>query len=321
MNATTTFKSMLILGILLISAESFSQETADTSAKFGNTVVQEDQNSILTDNTTDDLNLYKKPKPTPPWFVRRFKLTAGAFFPVNNTKIEVGNRDGSFGTEIDFEDDLGFKKSTVTFLGNFQWRASRRSRFDLGFFHLDRTTTKQLQKTIEFGDNTYPVNATVSSYFKVDIYQFSYGYAFFLGPKYELGLQLGVHTLATGVGINLLGETAGVGYNDKFDFTAPLPDIGIWGGYAFTDKLALNGNVNYFSIKVNDIDGKIVSYNLSMMYQVIPDLSLALGYTGMNFTVDVVKTRTEGFLKWGYNGPTITASYAFGKRKPFETRQ
>jgi hypothetical protein len=57
------------------------------------------------------------------------------------------------------------------------------------------------------------------------------------------------------------------------------------------------------------------------MYHVLPDLSLALGYTGMNFTVDVVKTKMEGFLKWGYNGPTITASYCFGKPRPFETQQ
>lgn len=319
MKVSITFKSILILWIVCIPGKSFSQDTADSSARFGYITAQDGNDSISLANGSDDLNLYKRPKPTPPWFVRRFKLTAGVFFPVNNTKIEVGNSDGSRGTQIDFEDDLGFKKSTTTFLGNFQWRASRRSRFDLGYFHLDRNTSRTLQKTIEFGDHTYPVNATVSSYFKVDIYQFSYGYAFLLGPKYELGLQLGIHTLGTAVGINLIGETAGVGYNDKFDFTAPLPDIGIWGGYAFTDKLALNGNVNYFSIKVNDFDGKIVSYNLSLMYQVIPDLSFALGYSGMNFTVDVVKDKMEGFLKWGYNGPTLTASYSFGKRRPFET--
>lgn len=320
MRVIIPFKIIFILSVLLIPKKSFSQDIADASTEISG-IIRQGNDSITVENSLEDLNLYKRPKPTPPWFVRRFKLTAGAFFPVNNTKIEIGNSDGSKGTEIDFEDDLGFKKSTITFLGNFQWRASRRSRFDLGYFHLDRTTSRTLQKTIEFGDHTYPVNATVSSYFKVDIYQFSYGYAFLLGPKYELGLQIGIHTLGTGVGINLIGETAGVGYNDKFDFTAPLPDIGIWGGYAFTDKLALNGNVNYFSIKVNDFTGKIVSYNLSFMYQVIPDLSLALGYTGMNFTVDVVKTRMEGFLKWGYNGPTITASYSFGKRKPFETPQ
>lgn len=317
MNAAITFKRLFILWILLMPLKIFSQDSADSSVQSGYAAGHLEKDSFTIGNVVDELNLYKRPKPTPPWFVRRFKSTAGAFFPVNNTKIEIGNSDGSRGTEIDFEDDLGFKKSTVTFMGNFQWRASRRSRFDLGFFHLDRTTSRQLQKTIEFGDHTYPVNATVSSYFKVDIYQFSYGYAFLLGPKYELGLQLGIHTLSTGVGIGLAGQTAGVSYNDDFDFTAPLPDIGIWGGYAFTEKLALNGNVNYFSIKVNDFTGKIVSYNLSLMYQIIPDLSMALGYTGMNFTVDVVKTNMDGYLKWGYNGPTITASYSFGKRKPF----
>ena len=66
-------------------------------------------------------------KPSPPWWVERFKVTAGMFFPVNNTSVKVGSPDGEFGTTIDFEDNLGFSKHTFTFLGDFQWRASRRS--------------------------------------------------------------------------------------------------------------------------------------------------------------------------------------------------
>jgi hypothetical protein len=307
---------------LLLSGMCFAQkdETALISVVTEKHIENKESN-LSTERDFEDLNLSKKIKPSPPWFVRRLKVSAGLFIPVNGTKIEVGSRDDSFGTEIDFEDDLGFQKTSTTFLGSLQWRASRRSRFDLGYFYLDRSTTHQLQKTIEFGDHTYPVNATVHSYFKINMYLFSYGYAFFLKPKYELGLMIGTHTLATDIGIDLVGETAQASYKDKFNFTAPLPDLGIWGGYSFADKFVLNGNLNYFSLKVNDFKGKIVSYNVSVMYQVLPDLDIALGYSGMNFTVDVVKNRLDGYLKWGYNGPSLTASYAFGKKKPFEAKQ
>lgn len=54
------------------------------------------------------------------------------------------------------------------------------------------------------------------------------------------------------------------------------------------------------------------------MYEVIPNLDLALGYTGLNFKVDVEKERLQGYFKWGYNGPSLTVSYSFGKKKPFE---
>ncbi|WP_347049308.1 hypothetical protein [Flavobacterium olei] len=318
MNYKVTITNALILATILLSVKTFSQDLRESTTASIPAAIQ--NNSIQTDSLnieTDDLEFYKKPKPTPPWFVRRFKITAGVFIPVNGTNVRVGSDANSEGTEIDFEDNLGFKKATTTFLGNLQWRASRRSRFDLGYFHLDRSTTHQLQKTLEFGDHTYPVNATVDSYFKINMYLFSYGYAFFLKPKYELGLMIGTHTLATDIGIGLTAQNAELNYNDKFNFTAPLPDLGIWGGYAFTDKFVINGNLNYFSLKVNDFKGKIISYNLSVMYQLLPDLDLALGYSGMNFTIDVVKDKLDGHIKWGYNGPLFTVSYAFGSRKPF----
>lgn len=305
--------SILLIAVLLIQNLTFSQETASLTDN-----TYSSQNIFSLENNNADDNLYKRPKPVPPWFARRIKVTAGLFIPVNNTKIEVGNQSGTFGTTIDFEDDLGFRKSSSTFLSDIQWRASRRSRFDLSFFHLERTTSYQLKKEIEFGDHTYPVDASVNSFFENNIYRFSYGYAFLLNPKYELGLMIGAHILRSNVGISLIGATAQLGYKDDFDFTAPLPDLGIWGGYAFTDKLALTGNVSYLSLKINDVSGKIISYNLSVMYEVIPNLDLALGYTGLNFDVDVQKKRLQGYFKWGYNGPSLTVSYAFGKRHPFE---
>ncbi|MHC0444679.1 hypothetical protein [Flavobacterium phragmitis] len=304
----------LLIGVWLLPFKTAAQQTdhlADSSSFYLS------ENNISVQSKADDY-LYQRTKPVPPWFARRIKATVGLFIPVNNTTIEVGSQNGTFGTEIDFEDDLGFRKSSSTFLSDIQWRASRRSRFDLSYFHLKRTTSYQLKRDIEFGDHTYPVDASVHSFFETSIYRFSYGYALLLDPKYELGLMIGAHILRSDVGISLAGATAELGYNDGFDFTAPLPDVGIWGGYAFTDKLALTGNVSYLSLKINDISGKIISYNLSVLYQVIPNLELALGYTGLNFKVDAQKERLQGYFKWGYNGPSLTVSYSFGPRHPFQ---
>src|SRR4051794_19988860 len=51
-----------------------------------------------------------------PWFVERFKIFAGVLFPLSNTSIEVSSHNGDVGTDIDFEDDLGLKRNTETFL-------------------------------------------------------------------------------------------------------------------------------------------------------------------------------------------------------------
>ncbi|MBN9296046.1 MAG: hypothetical protein J0I41_03495 [Filimonas sp.] len=257
---------------------------------------------------------HKHVKPTPPWYVERFRVSAGAFFPINNTQIEVGNQAGTFGTTIDLEDDLGFKKNTSTFLGDAQWRASRRSRFDLSYYHIDRNSTHTLQRDIEFKDHTYPVNATIDAFFNTDIYKFTYGYALLSNPKYELGLTIGAHIVKASVGIGFNGATTSLNYSDDFGFTAPLPDLGIWGGYVIAPKWAINAEASYLSVTIDNITGRIVSYNAMVLYNPIRHLSFSAGYTGLNFKVNASKNNAQGYFKWGYNGPSIAASYSFGKK-------
>jgi hypothetical protein len=288
--------------VCFISISTQAQTTAEIPVEKSLPNLQNDLDTPPQDYDPEDL----------PWHARRFKVTAGVFFPTNNTEVEVGSNNGNFGNLIDFEKDLGFSKNTTSFAGAFEWRISRRSRLGAEYFYLKRTATKTLQKDIEFGDHTYPINATVSAFLDNQIYRITYGYAFISKPTYEIGALIGAHIMLADVGLRLEGATAQAEYRDNFDFTAPLPDLGLWSEIVLAKKWGLYVNANYFALKINDIDGRILSYNLSVLYNVYKNLSLTAGYTGLNIRVDVEKERLNGFFKWGYNGPTITATYAFG---------
>jgi len=251
---------------------------------------------------------------TAPWFVQRFKVSAGLFIPVNNTNIQVGLTGTVRGTEIDFEDDLGFNKTSVTFLGDLQWRASRRSRFDFSYYFINRKSTHTLDRDLIFGEDTFHVNNEVSSFFNTPIFRISYGYALLARPKFEAGLLVGVHVVGTKVGMSLSGAVSGERSTD-FNVTAPLPDFGIWGGYEFSKHFALNAEADYFALTINDITGKIVAYDISLTYRILESFRVALGYSGLDCKVDAVKDNLTGNFKWGYNGPVITATYTFGRKK------
>ncbi|KRD09102.1 hypothetical protein ASE21_14735 [Flavobacterium sp. Root901] len=295
---------LLIIPFSYLSAN--AQTTAEITAE--NPVMNAKNNSDELQNyIAEDL----------PWRGRRFKVTAGAFFPFNNTEVEVNGTNGNIGTDIDFERDLGFQSNTVSFFGAFEWRASRRSRFNLEYFYLKRNSEKILQKEIEFQDHTYPVDARISAFMNNEIIRFAYGYAIVSKPKYELGLLIGAHVMLADVGIRFVANTAEAEYHDNVDFTAPLPDIGIWGEFVLGKKVGLYANVNYFALKINDIDGRIISYNLSILYNVYKDFSLTAGYTGLNFRLDATRPRLDGYFKWGYNGPSLAATYSFGNHVKF----
>jgi hypothetical protein len=281
---------------------------------FSFTGVMAQENTIVTD-TTAVLTAVEKQETTGPlefWHGRRFRVFAGLYAPLNNTKIRVGSENGDYGTTIDLEDDLGFSDYTFSAVAGIQWRISRRSRLDFEHFYINRKSTRTLDKEIEFRDHTYPVYAKVTAFFDTNISRLAYGYAFVSRPKYEIGALVGAHVIFGDIGLNLDTSIGEAQVSDNFNFTAPLPDFGLWSEIVLTPKLGLNVNVNYLAIKVNDFEGRLISYNLSVLWNIYRDLSFTLGYTGLNFRVDMEKERVNGYFKWGYNGPMLTACYSFG---------
>ena len=266
---------------------------------------------VITQGYSQDSTQLKKS----PWFVQRFKVSAGLFIPVNNTNIQVSvNGSSTDGTEIDFEDDLGFEKVTPTLLGDFQWRASRRSRFDFSYYLVNRKATHELDRDIIFGEDTFKTNSNVHSFFNTGIYRVSYGYALLSKSKFEAGLLVGVHIVGLKAGINFNGDNLNGALSTDYKLTAPLPDFGIWGGYEFSKRFAVNMEADFLSLTVNNITGSIVAYNFVLSYRILEPLHVALGYSGLNFKVDAVKDNLSAHLKWGYNGPSLTATYSFGNK-------
>ena len=256
----------------------------------------------------------KKDSLVAPWWVEKFRLTLGMFVPVNDLKVQVGANGSVAGTDIDFQKDLGFGSTSATFLANAQWRISRRSRINLSYYDIRRSSTHTLQKDITFDSTTYNANTAVNAYFNTAIYQFSYGYAILVRPTYELGLSIGAHTVGGTTGIAVNNANAGSPKSNDFGFTAPLPDLGIWGGYAFSNRFAANLDFSYLSLTVDNTNGRIISYNVILCYKLIPQLDISLAYTGLNFSVKATKKDVTGSFKWGYNGPSLGVTFSFGEK-------
>jgi len=243
-----------------------------------------------------------------PWWVEKFRVSAGFFKSFTNSSIQVGVTGSAKGTPIDFEKDFGTGADFSTFLTNFQWRISRRSRINFGYFNMKRSASTTLHKDIIFDSVTYAANSKVDAFFNTSIYQFSYGYAVVMKPTYEIGLSIGTHTIGTKIGITSNGSNA----SNNFGLTAPLPDLGIWGGYAFNKRFAANLDFSYLSLTFNKVYGRVIAYNLLFSYLLTQQFYLSLAYTGLNFKVKKSKGDLNGNFSWGYNGPTIVASFSFG---------
>ncbi|WP_053990163.1 hypothetical protein [Mangrovimonas sp. TPBH4] len=282
---------------------------------FGSLYAQEEPDLMGLDSTVDapEQALYTDQSVAyPDWRLKRFKISAGLFFPWNDTEVRVGSTNfDDFGTTINLEDDLGFEKTTFSFFANAEWRISRRSRLALDFFYLNRKSTYTLEEEIEFGDNVYPVDANLEAYFNMNIYRLYYSYTIFAKPKYEIGALIGAHVLFTDVGIKADSGNVEAELNDSFDFIAPVPDIGVWFDILLSQRFSLYTNINYLGLTIDNIKGRIFSSNATLAYQLYKGLSLKAGFTSLDIKVETTRKHLDGYFKWGYNGPTFTVNYAF----------
>ncbi len=234
----------------------------------------------------DSASLYKDSasagKIVLPWFVERFKLSAGAFYVVNKTNVLVHLHDAE-GTDVNLEKDLGINREITTLIVNFQWQISRRSQVAFNYYNVNRSSSHKLEKDIIFQDSTYHKNSTVNAFYNTNMYQVAYSYAIFSKPTWEAGLFLGTHIANSKTGISLSGANNGASSENSFGFTAPLPDVGIWGGWAISKRFAFSGSISYFALTMNNVTGRLVAFSGNFIYKIIDQLDVTLGYTGLDF--------------------------------------
>lgn len=312
----------LVVGLFfMFCSTSKGQSTVVASANLSKNEMGQLHDSIsrissvfdLKNQMSTKISSFRKGQRDVPEYVERFKISLGSFWTINNTNVQVGISTIERGTELDFENDLGFKKYTTTFLANFQWRCSSRSRFDFSYYSIKRESSRTLDREIVFGEHVYPINFSVKSNFNTEIYRFSYGYAVLSKPKYEVGLLLGAHVVGGDVGISFSGGNAQVSFKDDFNFTAPLPDIGLWGGCEISKRWAVTGEIDYLSLKIGSTKGSVVGGDFYINYRLFNNFDIIAGYTWLDFKVTAEKRNLNGEFLWGYNGPSLALSFCFGK--------
>lgn len=235
----------------------------------------------------------------------RWTFEIGAYAPSLKTTANFDSTLGP-GTSISFEDDLGLddRKINAAFLGKL--RLGERWRIEAEYFALNRSGTRAISRTINWGGNTYPIGIVVNSEFDSDIYRFSGGYSFIKDAQGELGVSLGLHV--TDFTISLAGANVAQRTGDAL---APLPTIGLYGAYALTPRWLLSGRVDFFSLKYNDYDGSLTNLVGAVDYRFTRNFGVGLGYRYVNYDLDVTKSSFTGRVKYEFSGPVLYAIGSF----------
>ena len=241
-----------------------------------------------------------------PYLEDRWNFQLSLFYPDVSTTASLSNSTLGRGTEVDFEDDLALadREALGAILGSV--RLGEKWRIEAEYFGLNRSGTRALSRTINWGDNTYTVGTVVSSSFDSDVYRLSGGYSFIKNNQSELGVALGL--FVTDFKASLAASGIGASASDTL---APLPTIGVYGAHAFTPRWLVSGRVDYFTLDYDEYDGSLTNAQLQVDYRFTRHFGVGVGYRYVRYDLDVTDSSWNGSVEYKFQGPMIFGVASF----------
>jgi hypothetical protein len=248
--------------------------------------------------------------PVNPALHDRFYIGIGAFRPKTSTSAQFDSTRLGVGTDVDFEKMLGMQTQATTPELFARYRFSDRWRVAAEYFEVNRRGTRTLDRDVQWGDVTFPVNAEVDSRFDFSDLRVSVEYSVFRTTDKEFGVGFGIH--AAGYRVSLSGTANTASYQTETgSVLAPLPVLSAYGLVALTDDWAVGGHLDWLSLSYGPYDGSVSSMGVDLRYQPFRHVGFSLGYRSL--FIALTYTTPESTLKFNqmFQGPLFTVNFSF----------
>jgi hypothetical protein len=243
----------------------------------------------------------------------RFSVTAAASPADFETNARIDPEAlGGQGTLVSFERDLGLEDSRTLQRFGLQWRPGNRHEFGLMYFSAPREGFEQIDRTIVFRDQTYPVSALVTSELDLDYASLTYTFWARRGRRDGLGITLGVATLAMDASVTAeqLGQSVTV--TQTAETEVPVALAGLQGRLALLPRLHAEANIATLPrVTIEDYTGRAVTGAARLEYRPLDWLGVGAAYHYFTLDVDVAQTDLSGSLDMTIRGPEAYVRLAF----------
>jgi hypothetical protein len=236
-------------------------------------------------------------------------VNLGAFIVGTDFKANL-NGQSSSQPEIDFDETFGRDSDATRVRADVLWRITPAHHVRFDYFNNTSNRSKVVNRDINWGDNTFLANGRVDSEVKMTVYELAYEWAFLKQPSYEVSATFGVHY--SDVSVQLTGNatftdangntSAAAATSKKSSIPAPLPVIGLRGGWAVSPQWYLGASGQFFKVNYGDYDGNWSNLRGNATWMFSKNFGVGLGYDRFVTRVDVSKSDFNGRLTTGYSG-------------------
>jgi hypothetical protein len=243
-----------------------------------------------------------------------FQLSLGGFFVSTDTDMRLDGQASLTGTDIDWEHDLDLQDKD-RFRADAFWRFADNHKVRFMYFENNRSSTKTLSRQVDYGDVSFPVNATVEAELNTQIIELAYEYAFLKRDTIELSGSIGIHNVNMSAALrgSITAGNSGASAQAKEEgsLKGPLPVLGLHVLWNMGGHFYLEGLTQYFQVQSGGIDGRLTDNKIGVTWFPAKQVGVGVGYNQFITTVDVDKNAFDGRLRMSYGGALAYLTVGF----------
>ncbi len=235
------------------------------------------------------------------------RLTAGLLSATADTELRLDADDGTTGTPVSGEDDLGLADRGEFADIEAEVRIRERHFVRFNYFRLDRAATTTITREIQFGNDTFEPGDEVETTLDLREFTATYAYRFVRKPRFELYGSFGLHLTE----FVAEGRVRARGLREDEREVAPLPALGLGAEVAFTNRIFMSAFVDYLQANVDDFEGEILDARITALYRFTRNLSAGLGYFLLERKVDSFDPDDSGHFRLTDSGAELFLRMSF----------
>ncbi len=219
----------------------------------------------------------------------RFMVRGGANFIWDaDTNMSLRGEQGVGGI-FNFSDALkGEQTATVPRVDSL-FRFTPKHSIGFTYYRVDRDGFNTIDRSIDFGNVTFPIGATVKSNFDVALYEIYYMYSFYHTEKVELAALAGFYFTDISVSltsVTTVGTSINAGTTSRTDLLAPLPQVGFLMRYYITPRLNAELRTNFFYVDSSRWRGSLAEIYFGLEYRLFKHFGFGGAVDRLNASIE-----------------------------------
>lgn len=236
-----------------------------------------------------------------------FRLSAGVLSTTSDTELRLDADDGTPGTLISAEDDLGLRERSEQADVELELRIRERHRLRFGYFRLDRRAARTIDRQILFGDEVFTVSDVVHSRLDWREFGVTYAYTFLRRARSEIYGSFGLRLIEVGAS----GQVPAENIREEENEAAPIPALGVGTQLRMTDRFHFEARAEYLEADVDEFDGTLIDLRAALLYRFNRNLALGAAYMLTEREANSADVGDSGRFQLRNDGPILFIRVAF----------